>query len=187
MTAGAAESPVSLANRIIAFPVAARLAGMEDVPEPRETGTRAWCPFGEFSHSDHGRDKAMRVYPDHGYCFSEKKYFSPVGIYAEMNDLDFEEAARQLLDHVGYRPASWQQHWEEVVSAAAGPDINALAVALSVRLAARYPDWGNRQYDPVVSAALARCLGLLTRVHSEKDCATWLESADAVMSRALGG
>jgi hypothetical protein len=187
MTLRTEESVVSLANRIIAFPVAARLAGMEDVPEPRMSGSRAWCPFGEFSHLDGGREKAMRVYYDHGWCFAESRYFSSVGIYAEMHDLQFEEAARQLLDRIGYKPESWQKHWDEVISVSDGPDLNALAAALRVRLSARYSDWGNRQYDPVVSAALASCLGLLTRVHSEADCVTWLEGSAVVMSKALGG
>jgi hypothetical protein len=178
---------VALANRAVAFPVAARLAGMEDVPEPRANGSRAFCPFGEFSHPDGGLEKAMRVYFDHGYCFAEALYLSPVRIYALMTGTPEEQSASQLLDHIGYREGSWEQKWDELAAAKPEPDRGALAGALRIYLEVTYPDWGNRQYDPFVSSRLAKCLGLLTQVHSEADCRVWLEGAVQVMTRVLGG
>lgn len=178
---------VALANRMVPFPVAARLAGMENVPEPRLSGSRAYCPFGEFSHPDSGIEKAMRVYPDHGWCFAESLYFSPVRIYAMMNELSEEEAAGQLLDHVGYLPGSWQERWEQVSCPKAEPDRDALSAALQVWLGTRYPGWGNLQYDSRVSSVLAACLGLLPRVNTEEDCRVWLERAKQAMATTIGG
>jgi hypothetical protein len=178
---------VALANRQVAFPVAARLAGMEDVPEPKITGSRAFCPFGEFSHQDSGWEKALRVYPDHGYCFAESLYLSPVKIYQMMKETSPVEAARQLLSHVGYREGSWEQRWDELLSVKPEPDYGALAAALRIHLEVTCADWGNRQLDPFVAQTLARCLGLLTQVHSEQDCREWLDGSVQVMAHVLGG
>lgn len=178
---------VSLANRIVPFPLACREAGMDNVPEPRQSGSRASCPFGEFSHSDGGRDQALRVYHDHGFCFAEWLYLSPVKILVLAQDLAPEEAARHLLDRIGYHPASWQERWDELLEEKLEPDYAALAQALRVHLEVRYADWGNRQLDSNVSTMLASCLGLLTRVHSEEDCRLWLTRSSEVMAQALGG
>jgi hypothetical protein len=173
---------VALANRIVPFPLAARLAGMENVPEPRLSGSRAYCPFGEFSHPDSGVEKALRVYPDHGYCFAESLYLSPVRIYAMMNELPEDESAAQLLDHVGYHPGSWQQRWEQAASPKAEPDRDALSAALQVWLGTQCPGWGNLQYDSRVSSVLAACLGLLPRVNTEEDCGIWLARSKQTMT-----
>lgn len=178
---------VSLANRIVPFPLACREIGMDNVPEPRQSGSRAYCPFGEFSHPDGGRDQALRVYYDHGFCFAEWLYLTPVRILVLAQDLAEEEAARHLLDRIGYHPASWQERWEELLEERLEPDYSALARALRSRMEVRYPDWGNRQLDSNVSTKLASCLGLLTRVHSEADCKLWLEWSSEVMAQALGG
>lgn len=60
------ESLVAIADRVIPFPVAARWAGVD-------AGGRAkvHCPFG-FEHDDGGREQALRVYADHGYCVDEE-------------------------------------------------------------------------------------------------------------------
>lgn len=178
--------PVLLANELVPFPVACRLAGLS-VPEARSNGSRAWCPFGEFSHSDGGREKALRVYRDHGFCFAEWLYFTPVRIFAQVGNLTEEDAARQLLDLTGFKPASWKQHWHELVNREVVPDTENLARALRIWLNAGYPRWRERQYDTSVSSALAKCLGLLILVRTEADCAYWLDSAKTVMARELGG
>jgi hypothetical protein len=178
---------IALANQAVAFPVAARLAGMEDVPEPRLSGTLTHCPFEEIAHPDRGRDKALRIWADHGWCFSERLYLSPVRILSMMTGVTEEAAASQLLGYIGYREGSWEQKWDELATAEPEPDYGALAAALRIYLGVNYPDWGNRQYDPFVSEKLARCFGLLTQVHSEEDCRMWLRGSVAVMTRVLGG
>jgi hypothetical protein len=122
-----------------------------------------------------------------GNCFAEWLYLSPVKLLVLAQELAPEEAARQLLDRIGYRPASWLERWDELQDEQPEPDYASLARALRTHLEVRYPDWGNRQLDSYVSTTLARCLGLLTRVHSEADCKLWLERSSEVMARALGG
>lgn len=170
---------IPVANKI-PFATACRYAGMRDVPSPKASGSRAFCPFGDL-HPDQGAERALRVYHDHGYCFAESLYLSPVKIFALCNDLDDEEAATELLILDGYRPRSYEQLWADVMGWQQEPDKGELAAALRAWLAGTYPDWNNRQYDPFVSDALARCLGLLGHVRTESDCAYWLQMAKTVM------
>lgn len=176
-------SAVPIANKI-PFVTACRYAGMRDVPPPKYNGARAFCPFGEL-HPDQGVERAMRVYHDHGYCFAESLYLSPVRIFALMNELDEEQAATELLILDGYRPKSYEQLWSEAIGWQQEPDRGELAAALRAWLAGTYPDWNNQQYDPFVSDALARCLGLLGYVKTETDCRTWLHQAKTVMTQYM--
>jgi hypothetical protein len=180
------SAKVALANEVIPFATACRLAGV-DVPPPSAKGSRAHCPFEEFSHPDEGRDPAMRVYFDHGYCFAEALYFSPVRIYAMVLDVDEETAATQLLDRAGVKPASYEQRWTELTTEKTLPDLASLSAALRTWLTSVYPDWNNQQYDPAVAHSLASCLGLLAKVRETEDCRTWLAGSKQVMARALGG
>lgn len=184
---GSRLSLVVTANEHVPFVVAARLAGVDDVPEARATGSRAWCPFGEFSHPDGGREKALRVYYDHGFCFAEWLWLSPVRIFAMMRGLAEEEAAEQLLAQTGYQRGSYAEEWDALVSAPQVPDRSALAQALRIWLEGNFPEWGDRQYESDAAGALSGCLGLLGSVETDADCEFWLDSAKTVMTRYLGG
>jgi len=177
-------SAIPVANKI-PFATACRYAGMEDVPVPKATGSRAFCPFGELSHPDEGKERALRVYHDHGYCFAESLYLSPVRIFALMHDLDEETAATELLVLDGHQPVSYDQLWDNVVSWTPSPDLGDLASALRTWLSRTYPDWNNIQYDPFVADALARCLGLISHVRTEHDAGSWLQMSKTVMSQYL--
>lgn len=176
--------PVAVQANSIRFDVACGLAGV-DVPPASSRGSRAWCPFGEFSHPDGGKDKALRVYPDHGYCFACALYLTPVRLYALVRDVDEETAARQLLQAAGLAPESYQQRWEQAIAQGEDQDLASLADALRVWLAATYPDWAERQYEPVVAGRLAWCLGLLRHVRTSSDCRYWLSQSRSVMQMVL--
>jgi hypothetical protein len=178
--------PVRLANAVVRFPAACRLAGF-DVPEAKHNGSRAYCPFGEWAHPDGGRERALRVYSDHGFCFAEWKYFTPVSIFAEVNGLLHEDAAVQILALSGFTPASWKEHWHQLTTAKPVPDVEALEQALRIWLDGVYAGWKQYQYDGPAATAFSRCLGLLSQVRTEADCSYWLESAKQVMARVLGG
>lgn len=180
-------SAVGVANSRVPFVTAARLAGMEDVPEARANGSRAWCPFGEFSHPDGGRDKAMRVYYDHAFCFAEWLWLTPVRVFALMRGLDEEEAAGQLLAQSGYQPGSYEETWDALMAGTSEPDLSALAQALRTWLEGAFPGWAEHQYESGPAGALAGCLGLLGSVKTEDDCKFWLDSSKVVMNRYLGG
>lgn len=175
---------IEVANQVVDFPAACRHAGI-DVPEARDHGTRAWCPFGEFSHPDGGQEKAMRVWRDHGFCFAEWRYFTPVSMFAEFGGILQEDAARQLLDLAGYRPASWQQRWHQLLHPVAEVDKTSLVASLQIWLTSRYPGWEQRQYDAAVASALAKCLGLLSLVTTGPDCRQWLSGSQQVMAQVL--
>jgi hypothetical protein len=172
------ESLLSLANRIIPFPVAARWAGVDAGGR-----AKAYCPFG-FEHDDGGREQALRVYSDHGYCFSEQRYFSVTSLLAAAWDVSHEDAAAEALRRYGWKPVSLAHLWEGV-TAAQEPDRNSLRAALVVWCASQCPDWALRQYEAGPAGKLAQCLGLLFLVTSEADCETWLAAAKRAMGQYL--
>lgn len=169
------ESVVSIANRKVSFEKALRWADIRT--GVRDRGMKTVCPLCRESG-------ALRVYPDHGYCFSERKYLSTVGLLAELWKLDYTHAAVKALDLIGYVPADYAHLWEDA-QRDPEPAREELAAALRIWCEARCTDWGTRQYEPAVAGKLARCLGLLPKVHTEDQCLRWLEVCKVAMSRVL--
>jgi hypothetical protein len=170
------RSLYALANERISFDKAMAWAGAGS-SGTRERGVKVACPSC-------GEQGALRVYPDHGWCFSEQQYFSPVGLLAEIWDLDYEEAAVKALDKIGYVPVGYAHLWENV-QRTPDPARDDLAKALHLYCARICPDWVTRQYEETVARVLSRCLGLLPAVRTAKDCRKWLAACKAVMGRAL--
>jgi hypothetical protein len=173
---------VKIANQHVPFPQAAMLVGVGS-GSGRGRGDKVHCPF-PMNHSDGGREDSLRVYPDHGWCFSELRYFTPVSLVAGVLETDFEEAARWLLDQVGYVPVTAAHLWEHS-QRVTEPGIEELGEALKVWCAANCPDWQRLQYDMAVSDRLARCLGLLTAVRTPEDCVRWLDGCKRAMRQVL--
>jgi hypothetical protein len=172
------ESLRAVANRVIPFPAAARWAGIDAGGR-----AKAHCPFG-FEHDDGGREKAFRVYGDHGYCFAQQKYFTVTSLLAEVWEMAPEDAAARALREFGWRPASYAHLWADA-NRPREPDQGALRQALITWCAGHCPDWEKRQYDPRTADRLARCFGLLLRVHCEEDCVKWLAACKQAMARYL--
>jgi hypothetical protein len=166
----------ALANERISFDKAMEWAGQAGTVT-RERGVKAACPSC-------GEDRAMRVYPNHGWCFAEQKYFSPVGLLAEVWDLDREDAARKALDRIGYAPPGYAELWESAQREPV-PALDDLATALRLYCERVCPDWAVRQYEDGVSDLLARCLGTLRAVRTEDDCRKWLAVTKTAMSCLL--
>lgn len=166
----------AIANERISFDRAMQWAGRADAVT-RERGVKVTCP----SCDETG---AMRVYPNHGWCFAEQRYFSPVGLLAEVWEMDNETAAKVALDRIGYAPPEYPELWE---SAQRPPDpaLDDLASALRLYCARVCPDWAARQYEDAVSNLMARCLGALRAVRTEEDCRKWLAVSKTVMGRVL--
>jgi hypothetical protein len=165
-----------IANERVSFDRAMQWAGQAGAVT-RERGVKATCPAC-------GEAGALRVYPSHGYCFAEQRRFSPVGLLAEVWEMDSETAAKAALDRVGYAPPGYPELWE---SAQRSPDpaLDDLATALRLYCARVCPDWAARQYEDAVAGLLARCLGLLRSVRTEEDCRKWLTVSKTVMGRVL--
>lgn len=169
------KSLVTIANERVPFLTAAAWAGLGS--GGRDRGMKVSCPSC-------GEQSAMRVYPGHGWCFSERRYFTPVSLLAEVWDMDREDAAVRALDKIGYVPASYAHLWEDAARPPE-PAREELARALQTWCAANCPDWTARQFEPAVSRLLSRCLGLLPAVHTAEDCTLWLDGCKAAMRRVL--
>lgn len=166
-------SPVAEANRRIPFDTAmgwaAKAAGT------RARGVKATCPLC-------GSDGGIRVFPDHGYCFSEKRYISVVTLLAAVWDMEREDAALKALADYGYVPVSLAHLWEH---AQRDPEVARaeLAQALAIWCEASIPGWAARQYEPAVTRKRSACLALLPRVRTEDDCERWLAACKEAMRR----
>lgn len=166
-------SPVAEANRRIPFDTAlgwaARAVGT------RTRGVKGTCPLC-------GSDGGIRVFPDHGYCFSERRYISVVTLLAEVWEMEREDAALKALDMHGIKPVTLAHLWEH---AQRTPEVARaeLAEALAIWCGANIPGWPERQYEPAVSAKRAACLALLPRVQTEAECERWLAVCKEVMRR----
>lgn len=182
------ESIRTLANRHVAIETVCRLIGMDlpDVDSVRSI--KVHCPFGDFSHVDGGVEAAFRVYPDSNsaYCFACSKYYSPVSLAVAAWGREPDEVAVDLLDRVGYKPASHADEWARLVTSETVPDQGALRVALDVFCSTLAEDWSVRQFDPVVAGRLADCLRLISLVRTGEDARRWLEGTKEVMRRVLG-
>lgn len=172
------ESLASIADRVIPFPYAARLGGIDAGGR-----SKTWCPFG-FEHDDGGREQAFRVYPDHGYCFAEQKFFSCTSLLSLVWEVSREDAAARALREYGWRPAGYAHLWADA-SREQEPDREALASALQVWCDGRCSDWESRQYDPRTADRLARCYGLLPLVKTVADCEKWLVACKRAMAPHL--
>ena len=174
MRAGHELSPAALANREVPFTTALAWTGLAD--GTRERGLKVRCPAC-------GDPAALRVYPDHGWCFAERKRFSAVTLLAAYWEMDPATAAGQALEKVGYQPPTLERLLQEA-GQPPEPDRDDLAEALRI-FCRRHPRWAAAQYDPAVSGLLAGCLGLLPAVRTEEQCARWLETCKAAMARML--
>lgn len=170
------KSLYAIANERISFDKAMAWTGAGTVGT-RERGIKATCPLC-------GERDGMRVYPNHGWCFSERKYFTPVSLLADHWNMDNESAAIKALDLIGYVPPGYAHLWENAVREPE-PARDLLAEALRTYCRRISPDWGVRQYDNAVAGMLSRCLGLLPAVRTEEDCRKWLTTCKTVMGRVL--
>src|SRR3954466_13862718 len=99
------RSTVAVANEVVSIATVCRWLGVQ-VPDDDSLRSKLYCPFGEFNHSDGGRDRALRIYPDSNsaYCFACSELFTPVKMYARMtDDGNWRAVAATLLGKVGYR------------------------------------------------------------------------------------
>jgi hypothetical protein len=171
------RSLVAEANTRVPFHTAAGWAQVGS-GSARERGEKTWCPY-KCSTS-----KSLRVFSDHGWCFSCRAYLPTVSLLAAVWELDAESAAKAALDKIGYVPVTYAHLWEHSLREQP-PDLDALAQALRVWCEASDPGWARRQYLAPVSNKLSQCLSLLPRVKNEHDCDTWLAACKKAMAPLL--
>jgi hypothetical protein len=171
------KTVIQVANEKVPFTTAAKWAGLGS--DTRERGMKSGSPCLSC-----GGQGALRVYPDHGYCFSERKWYTTVSLLAEFWQTDREHAAIRALAEIGYRLPDYTDLWA-LASRDPEPAREALATALRTWCEANCPDWRVRQYDPAVARRLSQCLGLLPLVRTEGDCRLWLDRCKAAMGKVL--
>ena len=174
-------SLVPIANAQVRFGLAAAWCGMS----VSGRGFRDECPTC-------GSD-GYKGYPDHGWCFSCRTYFTPVRLLAAVpapvwsgqaidGELEHEDVARLALARIGYVTLDWAGAWD----APRKPDLDIPALGEALRTwCAAQPGWGPRLLDERPARALSLCLGLLDRVKTEQGCETWLARSKQVMTRVL--
>lgn len=172
----------------VSITFACRLVGV-DVPDDQEAERlKLHCPFGELYHLDGGMDRAFRVYPQQqrAHCFAGCGSFTPVSLLAHAWGIGRGQAARLLLERVGYRPATAATLWAQAHQPPP-VDVGALAEALKTFCARLDPHWAVRQFQPANAAALVRCLRLLERVDTEEQAQRWLAASKRHMRETIVG
>jgi hypothetical protein len=143
----------------------------------RSRGMKVQCPVC-------GSGGALRVWSDHGWCFSEQQYYTATGILAEKWQLDEESAAIRAMKELGIAMPRFEDAWEAAL-VPPPPARESLAEALRIWCGAQCADWRTRQYDEEVAGMLARCLGLLPKVTTPAECDMWLSKCKAAMGRVI--
>lgn len=146
---------------------------------------KIFCPFGGIFHADGGREKAMRNYGDHAYCFAGCGAFTPVSLLALSKDISREDAAEFILERTGFVEPTWQARLQAVSDYHESIDLDVMADVLREECRRLAPDWEKRQYDPTVSAIFTRCLALLSAVRTSADARTWKTGVVKVMTTVL--
>jgi hypothetical protein len=170
-----ADPVIGEAIRHVPFHKAAEWAGLWS--GARERGMKADCPAC-------GGEMALRVYPDHAWCFAGCGRFSAVRLLAVVWEMDFATTAHEMLEKAGYVRPDPMEVFTRTPSPE-DPKTDDLADALRIWCEANCPDWGTRQYDPPTARVLARLLGALRAVRSEEECDLWLARAKEIMGKVL--
>lgn len=176
-------SPVDEANDQVPIRTACALIGMR-IPAEVGSSLKVHCPFGAVWHSDHGREPAMRIYPEsnHAHCFSRCGHFTPVALVATCRGISQRAAARELLAHIGHS-RNLADLWHQATHHDRPPDRVLLGEALKTFCARTCPDWPDIQFSSDIAALLTRCLSLLDRVNTADDAVLWLDTCKQVMAK----
>jgi hypothetical protein len=179
-------SDIAMANRL-GILIACEMAGIDARSGVRRSA-KLYCPFGEYSHPDGGKEPAFRVYPgdaSHAWCFACQEYYSPVGLLAAVWDVTPEQAAAQMLERAGWKAPPPAEQYAEAL-APERPDLPVIAHALQVWCEVHIPGWKFRQLDDVPALWLSKCLGLLVSVSTEDEARQWLAGCQQVMAEVMG-
>jgi hypothetical protein len=179
---------IEIANDKVGFAFACEMIGTY-VPPIYGNYKKINCPFGQWYHSDGGKDKTFAVYPasESAWCWACNVLYTPVKLISIAWDMPAEEAAWELLNRAGIKPPSLEDIWVELErSREPIPDRASLGQALRLYLGRTVPDWNSRQFDPDVAGLLDKCLGLLDSVNTEQEARQWLDGTKDILTHKLG-
>lgn len=186
----APQSLVALADGQVSILEVCRQIGI-DVPDELMMGRasmKVFCPQGDVFHGDGGTDPTFRIYSDtnSAYCFKCNKLFTPVSLYAISKGVTRTEAAKYLLEVIGFNYRVPELDHKTLLLTVDKPvDYAYLSDALKVYCGRICSDWETRQFSSEISEKLAKCLELLPRVKSKDEVAAWLSATKQVMSALL--
>jgi hypothetical protein len=180
------SSLIEQANKKVSIYLVCNLIGV-DVEGRQGSSIKTYCPFGDFFHSDGGKEPAFRVYGEtnSAYCFSCKKYFTPVSLYSNATDLTTKQSAEDLLEKVGYKEPSFEEIWSNVQPKDPEPDTSMLSKALRVYCERVSKNWSKEQFKTEVASVLDKCLSLLDVVKTSEDSEYWLTTSKQIMFRVI--
>lgn len=177
------DSPIKLANELMTIFEACEEVGMGNISGMAKT----YCPFGQVFHTDGGRTRAFKVYPESNsaYCFACPKRYDPVSLIATEKDISYRAAAEWILEKKAYVSPDYQTRWDALTQETVLVDHEALQDALKIACTRMVPDWAARQFEPRVANKLTQCLSIARKVGTEEDGRKWLDMSKQAMRQAL--
>jgi len=141
------------------------------------------CPFEDVFHVDSG--KSYRVYPmtNSSYCFACAQRFSPVLLVQMYFELEPEDAARKLLDTIGWIEPTIENRWDTIVNPIVEIDHDALKSTLEVYCQRLDPKWVGRSGE--ARTRFEKLTDMLKKVSTEHDAQLWLTAAKKYMKQVL--
>lgn len=183
------RSVISVANEQVSIASVCRHIGMYLPDAVDDTkSVKVFCPFS-FLHADGGAEPAFRVYPgpNNAYCFACTQFFSPVSLAATAWDVDWSQAATQLLEWIGYKSLSLAEEYAKAKEPPEEPvDHAALALVLRMHCHRLDHEWLELE-EGFPQRQLAKCLALLDKVTTQAEAARWLDRCREVMTAVIEG
>ena len=177
------DSPIKIANEIMTIDEACVFIGMGSVSGLAKT----YCPFGNTMHSDGGRERSFKVYPEtnSAYCFACQRRYDPVSLVALEHDVTYRKAADIILAEKEWVPPDYVSQWEALTSKTQKVDYEGLQEALKLACARMDPSWETRQFEPAVAHKLTQCFAAVRKVKDDEDATKWLTLTKEAMRRVL--
>lgn len=141
---------------------------------------KARCPFADIYHLTEDAGKSMRVYSDTntGFCYMGCGVLKPVSVYAKLNGVSYNEAAKFLLELVGHKLKTFDEKWQDAISEDASLNLEGYREALDeLCFQHAHGQWGSLKYETSISSSFAQLLNILSKAQSYDDADKWLEVA----------
>jgi hypothetical protein len=185
MVGSSSFDPVKTANEEVSIYFVCDKAGV-DYSSMYGSNSKLYCPFGGITHIDGGATRAFRIYDEtnSAYCFACSKYFTPVGLYQDLTDLPWVEAAEALLEEYGWKPETVEERWERV-SSPNGYDNSELPNALDKYCSRIEPEWALVQLDEPYRSAFDKCVRLASAVGDSSQAIKWLDATKKYMKEVI--
>lgn len=183
------RTPIDIADEIVSIVQVCRWSGVNIPDGFLGKSWKTYCPLSRLWHLDGGTEKSLRIYQDtnSAWCFAGCNRFTPSDMLARTLGISRLDAARELLNRVGYRPPTLSERWAQACADDQTVDVAWLGLALRT-FCARIGGqrWASLQFEDMISSKLDECLSLLGLVSTPEDAEKWLKATKAAMCNILG-